>query len=231
MSRAAKILILLSVVVVAVGSAIPVRAAVVLDPATGHYYATNADLGQSAATFANAVTAAAGATLAACPGCTAHLVTITSLTENQFIGTNFAADFGFIGLYQPGVLGTATETEPGTPAQGAAGQWTWVTGEPFYQSATNTAADVIFENWRVATGEPNNGLGGGEEDAAEWAGVDTEGLLWNDVFTSGPNTVTQGYLVEFEPRTRTDVPEPGSMLLLGSALAGLGLLVKRRQDS
>jgi hypothetical protein len=219
---------LLTAAIVALAGAVPVEATVFFNPANGHWYATNIDVNLPASTFPGAKTAAEGAVLPQCLGCTSYLATLTSLAENQFIGTSYASeDFGFFGLYQPGIFGvpTPTESEPGKPAEGAAAQWTWVTGEPFYQSASNTDADVIFHNWRIGTGEPNNGIGGGEEDAAEWAGVDANGLLWNDIF----NPTTQGFLIEFEPAAPTgSVPEPRSLLLLGAGLGALGLVGRRK---
>jgi hypothetical protein len=236
MGRVVKFSIVLAVVLVGVASTIPAHAVIVFNPANNHWYAINTDLQLPAATFPVAFSNAASATLPTCVGCISYLATLTSLAENQFVATTQSTpsggpiDFGFFGLSQPGIFtpsGVGTEVEPGTPAQGAQGQWTWASGtEPFYQSATNTAADVIFHNWRVGTGEPNNGLGGGEEDAAEWAGVDGNGVLWNDVF----NPTSQDYLIEFQPRA-VGVPEPGSLLLIGSGIAGLSMLLgrKRRQ--
>src|SRR5439155_17937191 len=147
-----------------------------------------------------AFTVAQGASLASCPGCISYLATLTSLAENQFVANNFA-DFGFFGLYQPGIFvsgGVGTELEPGTPAQGAPGQWTWASGEPFYDATGN----VIFSNWGGV--EPNNGAGGENEDAAEWGSENANGVAWNDIF----NSTVQGYLVEFEPRVDGRVPEP-----------------------
>ena len=83
-----------------------------------------------------------------------HLVTIADVAENDFV-YELLPDGG---LYWLG--GTDKETE---------GEWKWVTGEPW-----------DYTNWH--SGEPNNGLGGGEQDYTQiygnWNGFWDD--AWND---------------------------------------------------
>ncbi len=98
-----------------------------------------------------------------------HLATITSSAENSFINSLFdsPSDTWWIGGFQP-----ANSPEP-------SGNWQWVTGESF-----------PYSNWN--TGEPNNGLGGGE-DAIQYYGNG----FWNDL--NRDNTgYTGGYILEIE---------------------------------
>lgn len=185
----------------------------------GRCYETNTNLGLADNTWAGAQAAAGTTVFNGQPG---HLATLTSAAENAFVTANFGAfiDLGpWFGLFQ-----LASGLETGTPAQGAAGGWQWVTGEPFYSGATNTAADVIFANWN--SGEPNNsGTGGFEEDFGEFfancCGRTAPGT-WNDALGSA----VLPFLVEYEP-----VPEPSTLLLLGSGLAALVGFGKKKLGS
>lgn len=102
-----------------------------------------------------------------------HLAVITSAEEQSFIVTNFnpALLNIWIGGFQP-----AGSPEP-------AGNWQWVTGEPF-----------TFNGW--TTGEPNNAFG--TEDRALFAGNS-----WND--RNGGDGIPH-YLVEYDFATLPAVP-------------------------
>jgi hypothetical protein len=143
----------------------------VCDVATGHCYDTNVGQGMLAATWADAATTAARIVFKGQPG---HLVTITSPSESGFIHETFGAfqeclsqvNAPWIGLRQVGQT-----VEPGSCAQGPAGGWSWVTGEPFYSGPSSCG----FENWNQLTGEPDNL--NPEEECAHLC----HGVKWSDV--------------------------------------------------
>jgi hypothetical protein len=195
----------LSVFLSAVAAAVPICAG------TGHCYDTNIGQGLAANSWPGAATAAGTVSF---NGQAGHLLTLNSLAESQFVLASFLnLPLAWIGLFQ-----NAAGAEPGTPAEGAAGGWEWVTGEPFYQSNTNTAADVIFHNWPI--GEPNN-LGG--EDLVHLSSfANGAGYTWNDA--SGGQSLD--FIVEFpagEFPAPAPIPEPATVLLFGTTAAGIGL--------
>ncbi len=144
-------------------------------------------------------------------GVPAHLATVTSPSENEFLkGLRLSNSF-WIG---------ASDSE-------VEGEWRWMTGPEAGQLFWNGAQDgtaVTFADWH--NGEPNNfgppehyatfGFGGNFRDG------------WNDLPNDGGIGLSwvSGYLVEFP------VPEPSSYALVAIGaltLAGYGWLDKRRR--
>ncbi len=83
--------------------------------------------------------------------------------------------------------------------------WTWVTREPF-----------VYTNW--CFGEPNDaGVAGREQHLA----LDFGGRCWND--EGSAISIVHGYVAE------TPVPEPATLLLVGSTMAGLGMARWKRR--
>jgi|GEM_PF-2293228 len=128
-----------------------------------------------------------------------YLATITSQGENDFVFNSLFPPGG--GEYWLGGVQNpvgAIVTDPGV-------NWTWVTGENFYG----------YTLW--GGGEPNDGYGPGSE---EWLGMISDGA-WND---EGYIPNITGYIAE----NNKPVPEPGTMMLLGSGLVGLVGYGRRR---
>jgi hypothetical protein len=102
-----------------------------------------------------------------------HLATITSQAENDFITNNLReSTFGgyWIGGFQP----------PGSPEP--AGNWQWVTGEPF-----------VYTNWRP--GEPNNVTGSEDNLVIDLPAPNEFAGFWND---EGFLFNISGYVVEYD---------------------------------
>jgi hypothetical protein len=134
-----------------------------------------------------------------------HLATVTSGAENDFIYNLFGSDSSFsncpavcVNSHGPWLGGFAT-------ANGS-NDWQWVTGEAF-----------SYSNW--ATFEP---YGNGNRIAYFGFHSPLVGPGWNDMPDSHPSTPPLGYIVE-----TSSVPEPSTLLLLGSGLAGLGFVRRR----
>ena len=138
-------------------------------------------------------------------GMQGYLATITSQGEQDFLRQNF-----------PYVAWIAGSDEWDPASENDEGVWKWMAGP-------ETGQQINFFAW--ASGEPNNCCGG--EDYLQFHWVNDGG--WND--HGGPGNASQrnGYLVEYSPNTPHNIPEPTTLILLGSGLAAIGW--RRRKAS
>ena len=126
-----------------------------------------------------------------------HLATITSFEEQSWISSVLPYNKVWLGGYQPD---NTVEPDKG---------WAWITGEPWE-----------YTNWRA--GEPNDNYGDEDYLVIDKYSIDGQ---WNDQRIDGWNKMI-GYIVEYEAES-VPIPEPATMLLLGSGLAGLAGLRKK----
>jgi len=138
-----------------------------------------------------------------------HLVTISDAAEWNFVQT--IADFGgnlFMGGYQHANASSPNSNWAGV--DGTAWDYTdWASGEP---------NDFNFWDWHTYYGNYENNY---ENYLVSWNG----GTAWNDASDS-----PRGFIYEIEGEN--PVPEPATMLLFGTGLAGLaGVSIRRRKKA
>lgn len=153
-------------------------------------------------------------------GVSGHLATITSSEENTFLITSFntriESEFAWIGGYEPNDDGV----------------WIWAVGPEAgiqFSQEVNATAPFNYANWGGI--EPND-FNSQEDYVMFNLGNNFAGILpgqWADAdVTPSGNDPIHYYLVEYEILNSTNViPEPATMLLFGTGLAG-AFLRKRK---
>jgi len=159
--------------------------------------------------------ALAAATTYSWNGQTGHLVTVTSLAENNFIysafvGPRFATPGANVEQATPWLALSDRETE---------GLWKWMAGPE-----AGTVAS--FTNWN--NGEPNN-LGNEDYTVLHWQNRGLGTGRWYDYGALGYGGQT--FVVEFENAVNpAPVPVPATLPFLASALAGFGAWRRRAAE-
>ncbi len=161
----------------------------VFNPSNGHYY-------EFIPTIVTSGPAAIAAAAAATPiaGYDNYLVTITSMQENAFIGSNVTTFNSWLGGSDAAVEGV----------------WRWVVGpengQIFFGPGAPVGAYSLWSGGSPATNTANN-------FAATFGGNPS---TW---FDTGTNNL--GYIVEYSLSAVAGVPEPGTWATM---LAGFGLM-------
>jgi len=182
----------------------------ILDPANGHYYQV---VTAPNITWPDAEVAALTLHYNGLEG---HLATVTSDSEDTYVGAAVAAA-GAGEFWLGGYQNPVTETIP------TAG-WTWVNSEGTFPGVNGASGfDNAYSNWNP--GEPNDAYGPGSE---QYLGINLGHVGgFND---EGNLSLIGGYVVEYDPNTVPGgglAPDGGATLgLLAMGLAGLALVRK-----
>jgi len=138
-----------------------------------------------------------------------HLTSIHSLPENIFI-RNFADAAGLLRGVWIGLSDFANE-----------GTFAWSDGTPF-----------DYANWNP--GEPNSGFSLVDEDGVMLADARVfPNAGWNDYsvnlsFGNPPQYAIYAALMDIPEPSPDPIPEPGTLVIFGLGLAGLGFIRRRR---
>lgn len=174
----------------------PASAVPIFNAANGHWY----QFIEKGVDFDTAVLEAAAATAMA--GYEAHLATVTSAAENNFIKTNVTGQVAWIA---------------GSDA-GAEGTWMWIAGPEAGQIFWQNGTTIKFDDFNP--GEPNNYLGWNETGLViNWG---HEGG-WNDSRT----IELFGFVIEYTPIAAA-VPEPDTWLTMIAGFLAIGSVMRRR---